>query len=1097
MTDDRPDTKAEARQHVREIRTKNESKSRDLAHAAEMLRKGMFPERVRFLLEFLQNAADATAEGEQCKVDIQITDEYVVVQNDAQLFTKSDVRQLCGVGRTHKRFDPEYIGYWGFGFKSVFRITETPYVISPPYQFKFDRNADEWNESDEVAWEITPLWAADEDVPDALEGIETEGKNTFFLPLKRRGRDSYRAEIAADIQNRVDDILKSELPVFLPDLETVQIRDELADDEHRTLSATVQGERANGEVVETDKGEQWWVYRETHRVPETIRTHPETEEWNREMVEKRELVVGISINEDGNLEPRRSSPQIAIYSFTPLGDESVGLPFLLQGDFLAEAGRRRADTDIRWNHWLAEKAGETVVQAVKHLFNDEEWRTDVYDAVVPDSKIKHRLFGGHDRQEAWPGLDAELSTDRTEWAGTDAVIVDWFANNQTILTESGEYRKPENIRIPEDSNVRNAEERIQRVISPADLERLTGADYVATEVGEGWKSKVQRRLLGHKGRIRSSTIRTFVTENPEWLRSKARDDDAVEWFATLYGVLEDEIRSKSSSTQRRRRKELEDAPLVLTEEGVVAPSEDNIVIPTNEDEAETIFREVAETADAVRVHPELADDSRSKRFLKRFCIDEVDAEWAVEEAILPRLNDFATSPERIVQLTSHVREYLGAGYKTQGMMVATKDGGTAPADEVWFADPYESAYDVETVFGAERKYLSDAYRQQYDWDDEWCEFFEDIGVTRPAETRSDVLQALATLPSRDVDDAEVHATRLYRILLREFDSLPTSTSVEQIGGETGVPILADDGGFRQAGTLFVPDDDAVRQAFADTDDITFAWVPSPDRVDAEPARIFDLLDRLGAQSGAQECTESGYVGEELEEQDSTPRLRLEDAWEKIRPEVGTEKRVPDVKWVDEMGVRYQLDGEEQLVPCDPACIYDSDGHCVYLTPNFTADWEALASALADELGADKHQIATHLVGATPTLEDRAVEAIQRHERDRGFDIVVDVRHKDYHDEYDVRGCDVFVKRDEDDDPQYIEIKARRDQSSPIRLIGHEPEKAVEEGGKYYLYVVSCSRSGEPRHFRRLRDPADNEYIEERVWRFNTSELSNGEKVELE
>lgn len=1101
MSLDRPNSKDEAQAHIQEIQGDNIGKSDDLAYAAEMLRKGMFPERVRFFLELLQNAADAAETNDGGEVDIWVTDEAVIIQNDSRPFNKRDVEQLCGVGQSHKRFDPDYVGYWGFGFKSVYRITEQPYIASPPYFFKFDR--EKWDKSEKrqdnrghsenIAWEITPIWIEPEDIPLPVDDIELQDKNTFILPIKQRGHQSYREEIVEDIRERIDDILKSELPLFLPGLKSVTIRDE-TEKEQRELGATIVDERANGQIARTEDGTRWWIFRETHEVPDSISDHPETEEWNREAVESREIVIGIGINKEGRLEDRQRSPRAAIYSFTPLGEEAVGLPFLLQGDFLAEAGRRSAERDARWNHWLAEKAGETVVRAAQNLLADEQWRVDIYDAVIPDRKIDHRLFGGHEHIDAWDGTTESVNHERTEWAGTDAVILEWFKNNPTILTESGELHHIDDIRYPDSGNIQNAEERIRDLITPGGLQRLDNAHFVADEVQSNWKARVEDRLSGVDQKLHVGTIRGFIKDNPEWLEAKAAAEGA-EWFVKLYSLLEEEIRRRSDSTQRRRRKELENVSLVLTEDGIVAPSdESSIVIPIDTDAAQEIIAEIGTSLEAKRVPPEIVDDKLSCSFLKRFDISEIDAEWAVVQEVLPILKEEITPDELVVRLTPYVKEHIEVGHRTRDLRVATKDGGTAIASEVCFGDPYETIYDVESIFEGRRQYLSPEYRDQYDWDEEWREFFEELGVVTPGNSREDVLEALAALPASNVQDAEQYAARLYRLLLTEFASLPGSSTVEQVGGEYGLRLLVEGDGFHPADELYIVDDDSIGSAFAESKEIRFVWTPSPKRVGVEEdSRVFELLERLGANSISEECEIDIFVGDELEdEEDQTPRDRLQAAWDRIKSETGVNKPVPNVVWVEETGQQYRLGDYEQVIESDYNCTYDSESNVVYLTPNFAADWEALAAELADSLGGRKLRISTILQLAAPTLEDRAVDAIRNHEQEQGFDEVKDVRHDDYYEDYKVKGSDLLAIRDSE--VRYIEIKARREQNA-VRLIGNEPEQAEEQGDQYLLYVVVCSNSGVPEYFHRIRNPASEDYISETAWRFNPGDF--GEKVELE
>ena len=54
----------------------------------------------------------------------------LIVHNNETGFREEHVQALCRVGESTKKKAQGYIGEKGIGFKSVFRITECPYVFS-------------------------------------------------------------------------------------------------------------------------------------------------------------------------------------------------------------------------------------------------------------------------------------------------------------------------------------------------------------------------------------------------------------------------------------------------------------------------------------------------------------------------------------------------------------------------------------------------------------------------------------------------------------------------------------------------------------------------------------------------------------------------------------------------------------------------------------------------------------------------------------------------------------------------------------------------------------------------------------------------------
>ena len=61
--------------------------------------------------------------------------------NNKQGFAEKNMRALCDVGRSTKAAVSGYIGEKGIGFKSVFRVTDTPQVHSGGYHVAFDLQA--------------------------------------------------------------------------------------------------------------------------------------------------------------------------------------------------------------------------------------------------------------------------------------------------------------------------------------------------------------------------------------------------------------------------------------------------------------------------------------------------------------------------------------------------------------------------------------------------------------------------------------------------------------------------------------------------------------------------------------------------------------------------------------------------------------------------------------------------------------------------------------------------------------------------------------------------------------------------------------------
>jgi hypothetical protein len=67
-----------------------------------------------------------------------------------------------------------FIGEKGIGFKSCFRVTDEPHILSNGYQFKFDKNG-------ELGY-IVPIWVSN---PKEILPIKEYENTNIFLPFKK------------------------------------------------------------------------------------------------------------------------------------------------------------------------------------------------------------------------------------------------------------------------------------------------------------------------------------------------------------------------------------------------------------------------------------------------------------------------------------------------------------------------------------------------------------------------------------------------------------------------------------------------------------------------------------------------------------------------------------------------------------------------------------------------------------------------------------------------------------------------------------------------------------------------------------------------
>lgn len=108
----------------------------------QRLSQELYSRDTHFVLELVQNADDndyTGLRGDKPTLMFVLFKDCIVVLNNEVGFTERNIRAICDVGKSTK--DPQrsgYIGQKGIGFKSVFRVTNTPEIHSQGFHIKFD-----------------------------------------------------------------------------------------------------------------------------------------------------------------------------------------------------------------------------------------------------------------------------------------------------------------------------------------------------------------------------------------------------------------------------------------------------------------------------------------------------------------------------------------------------------------------------------------------------------------------------------------------------------------------------------------------------------------------------------------------------------------------------------------------------------------------------------------------------------------------------------------------------------------------------------------------------------------------------------------------
>jgi len=476
-----------------------------LTGAIDRLQKA-FPRYGSFLMEFIQNADDAKSK----TLKIEIKENSAKISNDGIPFSEEDVKSICKVGRSSK--SPEnYIGYLGVGFKSVFIISKSPEIYSGDYHFKFDRNA--WDAPTHTPWQIIPIWI---DKPK----IKFEKKyNTIFnLPFED-------PVIIERIQNEISpETLECRILLFLQHVMEIKIIDYLKD-LNRTIMKSNIIHKQGYEIQEIQeykddslvKEERWLIFRSTCKVTKEIKEDFMTIEWERESVDKREVLVAFKLKAKENLtKEKMGTAHIGVFSFLPLKEIPSGLEFLLQADLLTLPGRGELARKCLWNEWLVKELYNLILEkCIPTFLNHEKWKLNF-------TKILYSGKGGHSLFEEY--LKEPLNR--------------YLENNPVLIAKNGSLAKLENLI--------SVNEEIRNILNDEDIKLIYPDKEIIHPLCKTHpmlSSKIEQSFSDYFGFITSSLSNKILE-----LKAKKKD---IDWFKKLYQLIVDKYTVNYFYTRER------------------------------------------------------------------------------------------------------------------------------------------------------------------------------------------------------------------------------------------------------------------------------------------------------------------------------------------------------------------------------------------------------------------------------------------------------------------------------------------------------------------------------------------------------------------
>lgn len=318
-----------------------------------------------FIFELLQNADDYPDKNkEKVNVRFVIKNNLLIVSHNGLPFSPANVRAICSVDAGNKQFDMNKTGYKGIGFKSIFKFSNYVIVNSGGFTFRFDEFYHK-KRGNETFWQLIPIWTTPEELPRVYNHPQFTAPNVSFCI-----RPSKSSVTLEDIQAVFKEIFKDErVLLFLRHVTSIDFSGldgegfthavskskwEVSDLLEVEVNASIR-ETINRQIKEQDG-----------RVPDKFQD-----------IENSTIRFATSLNEGKVTE----SVDTKIFAYLPT-DVNLGLPFLINGDFIPDGSRQSIHMDLEWNQYLFEEAGKQFLYWLQDL--SEKYKRNDFLQLIPD-----------------------------------------------------------------------------------------------------------------------------------------------------------------------------------------------------------------------------------------------------------------------------------------------------------------------------------------------------------------------------------------------------------------------------------------------------------------------------------------------------------------------------------------------------------------------------------------------------------------------------------------------------------------------------------------------------------------------------------------
>ena len=639
-------------------------------------------------------------------IKIMIEGDYLVFMHNGASFSPRDIEGICDIGNGNKAKDTKKIGYKGIGFKSVFMRSTCVTIKTGEYCFMFDKQYWEgfwernWKKeygikSDEkvylMPWQIIPI--------EANEPISLDTSNYNVITyIKITNTSSLEKKIVKLLSN-------SQFLLFLR-CKNIQ----MTFVSNNVFLANVNKKCNDNIVILSSNGKEdsrWLTYTNPEvEVPKELNSDIKADiNTPQKLKNAKTFDLSFAIQIDNNSKIKSLDKDDAvIYTYLPtsfkFGNE--GFPFLVNANFITDAGRQQLHKDSEWNKLIFSKIPSEYLNWMKEISST----FSNYYEVLPK-----KSYGSNN------ALEETFATEMVKAINDIAFIP--RANNakSKVLASSAVMDKM------------GMSEAISKKLLTTHINRTYNEDFSEKDfINPVWKGF---KLLEDYG--------VFIFDKQK-LKALFEDEKAFDNIEPCIDVkLIDflfEYYLQNRSEQEELITVLQDTRFLLDEEGNLSCPHD-LFFPSQYKERNELAEDAIFLHNIVNEH--LESNKQEFNWVSQLGVEELSDITFIQNVICK--SDYITKENSIEvtrflfesNLNHNIFDEIDDCYLSR-LQFLTKQGNLEYASDLYLGSKYKPEVDIEPYFD-EDIFVSEDYCEDEDNISEWNLFLSKLGINNTLELR--------------------------------------------------------------------------------------------------------------------------------------------------------------------------------------------------------------------------------------------------------------------------------------------------------------------------------------------------------------------------